>query len=286
MNALQWVDEKPLREKLSQELAGLSKDLLKLEQSVESYFTQDLPQFQTWLTYHFADQLAQISDLERKVCALGHHLEESLKLSVDMDLRPEDLFANWTREQMLEKVFSDEVSAEESVQEDLPVSEKKNISGDARDVYRRIVRCLHPDLRGALTGAEKNLWVKAQQAYARDDAFELRRIEHCLRCGDLKAEPLTCSEMMKQASEFRKKFLDLKSELECIQNERAWNFCKKKSYQSLEREIEIEYRSTLKALKAKESHLTKTLDSWLTQDTVVPAAKQRRRAPKTQQSLF
>lgn len=287
MRSLVRVDEGPIRKKIQNELSALACRLSKLESSVEAYFSRDLPQYQAWLNTHFAERLGQISELEKRVCALGHHLEESLNLSVKMNVRPEDLFANWSADQIMEKILSDQEGSEEP-QAEFEAPQKVTASDEAKNTYRRIARCLHPDVKGALSDAEKNLWIKAQRAYATSNTFELKRIEESLRCCNLEAEPLTCSEMLRQLSDFEKKYKELEAELKCIQSERAWNFCNKKSLHQLERELDTEYSSTVRDLKSKESHLSKTLNSWLEQkeSKQVPTTKPKRRTHKSQESLF
>lgn len=286
MKTVLGVDEGPIREKIQNELSTLACRLAKLESSVEAYFSRDLPQYQAWLNTHFAERLNQIFELEKRVCALGHHLEESMDLSLKQNVRPEDLFANWSKEQIMEKILAD-AEANETPQEELEAPRKIASSAESREIYRRIARCVHPDVRGNLTECEKNLWVKAQKAYAKNDAFELQRIEQNLKCGKIKFEPLTCSEMLKQLSDFEKKYKELEAELSCIQSERAWNFCEKKSLAQLQKELDTEYRSTLRDLKSKEEHLNKTLNSWIEQkESKAPTAKSKRRSHKSQESLF
>lgn len=288
MKALLRVDEGPIREKLQNELAELSRNLEELERGLESYFSRDLPQYQSWLNHHFSDQLSEINLLEKKVSALGHHLEESVQLSVKMNLSPEELFANWSEDQILEKILKED-PRESPEQEDLLDSPTKiSPNDDSREIYRRIARSLHPDVKGSLTEAEKNLWVKAQKAYSQNDSFELSRIEDHLRSGNEEAEPLTCSEMLRQLDDFKKKYEALKSELTCIRQERAWNFCAKKCLTQITRELTTEHKAVLRDLKSKEEHLHKTLQSWLTKkEKVAPlASKPKRRVHKSQESLF
>jgi hypothetical protein len=237
------------------------------------------------LNHHFADQLSQINQLEKKVCALGHHLEESVQLSVKMNLRPEELFANWSEEQILEKIMAEEEIIDSFEQEELLETKTKiAVSDESREIFRRLARSLHPDLRGTLSEAEKNFWVKAQKAYAQNDSFELQRIESSLKSGTLEAEPLSCSEMLRQLDDFKKKYRELEAELRCIRSERAWNFCSKKCLSQLTKELDTEYKAVLRDLKGKEEHLQKTLHSWMQPKESKPKA--RKRSHKSQESLF
>ena len=288
MNALLWVDEGPLRKNLEKGLEELSLRLRELESSIETYFSKDLPQYQSWVNHHFADDLVQIALLEKKVRCLGQHVEESVQISMQMNLHPAELFAEWTEEEMLEKIMSeeDEVPAENDSELDIP--SKEAASGDTREVYRRIVRCLHPDLRGdSLSEVEKNLWVKAQKAYAKNDVFELLRLEKNLRCGHLADEPVSYSELLRQLEDFQKRCQSLEAEMNCLKQERAWKFSAKKRHSEIEKEIHTEFRGTIRELKSKEQHLHKTVSSWIKgKVTQVATPKPKKRASKSQVSLF
>lgn len=288
MTTLQWIDERPIRRKLEAELAAHAEELATLETTIGEYFSRDLPQYQSWINYHFADDLVQITLLEKKVLALGNHIEESIELSMKMKLHPTDLFAGWTEDQILDKVLSTE---EECAKHEAPVEASSApqvpACSEARELYRRIARCLHPDLRGQVGEIEKNLWVKAQAAYAKNDIFELQRIEQNIRCGDLKAEPITCGELLRQLQDFRTQQQDLKKELGCLKQERAWQFSQRKNMSHLEREVQSEFRNTLKELKSRENYLHKTLSSWVSDPTPSESTtKARKRNHKSQVSLF
>jgi len=47
---------------------------------------------------------------------------------------------------------------------------------ELRDLYRALVKRLHPDLRPELTETERNLWHRVQEAYERGDVEELRAL--------------------------------------------------------------------------------------------------------------
>ncbi len=289
MTNLQWIDERPIREKLEKELKKHAIELVELEATIDEYFSKDLPQYQSWVNYHFADELLQMNVLEKKVVSFGNHIEESIQLSMEMKLHPSELFAGWSEEQILDKILQEEAQKpDEELNLEGSSSSSEPASDEAREIYRRIARCLHPDLRQDAVGeVEKNLWVKAQSAYGKNDVFELQRIEQNIRCGNLEAEPITCSELIRQLEDFRKRHIALQEELKCLSKERAWKFSGRKSMANIEKELQSEFRSTLKDLKSRETYLHKTLSSWV-KDTAPPEAnsKLRKRTHKSQVSLF
>lgn len=285
MHSLLWIDEKPLRESLLGQLSEISKKLGGLRSQLDNYFSKDLPQYQSWVNQHFAAQLTEISQLEKKVCALGYHLEETVQLSLQTGRRPEELFAHWSKEEIVENLLKDEIEQGDFIEGLEESGVKKVVQHETRELYKRIVRRLHPDTRGELSEREKNLWVQAQRAYSQNDSYELFKIEQALSKGDTEVEPLSFSELLSQLEDFKKRLMQLESELSCLQMERAWGFSKKKNLSSLEGEITQEHQATLRDLKAKELHLSQTLNSWLEPKAKV-AAKPRKKASRAQESLF
>ena len=55
-----------------------------------------------------------------------------------------------------------------------PMAEEE--ARELRDLYRALVKRLHPDLNADLTDAERHLWHRVQQAYDRADIEELRAL--------------------------------------------------------------------------------------------------------------
>lgn len=50
MLELLWIDERPLRKALEQELKELSCELQGVEALIHDYFSRDLPQYQAWVS--------------------------------------------------------------------------------------------------------------------------------------------------------------------------------------------------------------------------------------------
>jgi hypothetical protein len=294
MTALLWVDERPLREKLHRELEELSSRVQNLESSVDEYFSKDLVQYQAWVNFRFADDLAQINELEKSVRILGRHVEESEQLSLQSLTNPRDLFealyGGESEEQILQKIFAQHEQEEraEKLEEEICVEGQTKISAgrDAREIFRKIAKHLHPDVRGTeLSDFEKNVWIKAQRAYSKNDTFELQRLECALRTSDDSAsEALSYSELCRQGADFQKKCESLETEVKILTGERAWQFSKRKTLSGLEREIQSEFKNTIKSLRTQETHFRRTLSSWLT-PTTKPTPR-RPRSQKSQTSLF
>ena len=295
MSELLWIDEGPLRESLQRELKALSQELQGVEALIHDYFSRDLPQYQAWVSLNFASQLEEISQLERKVQEMGAQIEETFQMSIELNLDPNKVY----QECSAQGVFRDTLKSSENDEREFEenesfeeicvnlTSQKNCAEAEAKEIFRRIIRAIHPDLRGeALVETEKDLWVRVQRAYAENDVYELLRLEeHLLSNKELPS--IAYSGLLAQAEHVREKIEKLRKEIILLRSERAWNFSQQKNLHSVEQELSFEFQSTLKELKQKQNHFLKTVDSLQARESKTKIPKKApKRAPKQQASLF
>ena len=291
MSNLLWIDEGPLRKALQQELEELSRELQEVEALIHDYFSRDLPQYQAWVSLNFASQLEEISQLEKKVQEMGAQIEETFQMSIDLNLDPSRVYQECSAQGFYENSQNIESNTDEGEAHEEQFqsfsSQKKTADSDAKEIYRRIIRAIHPDLRGAaLAESEKNLWVRVQRAYAENDVYELLRLEeHLLSKEDIPS--LSYSGLLVQSSHLKEKIKDLRKEIILLRSERAWNFSQQKNISSVEQELKYEFQATLKSLRQKQDHFLKTFDSLQSPGTKdKPVKKAPKRVSKLQASLF
>jgi hypothetical protein len=110
---------------------------------------------------------------------------------------PENLFDRETIRNFISET-GDELTEEEmeSLTEDvLEAAGKRDLVSECKSLYRKIVSLLHPDRAGEMTAQRKDLWLRAQDAYADGDVLSLRSILD--RCGaGTRDHYLTCSEVI------------------------------------------------------------------------------------------
>jgi hypothetical protein len=95
----------------------------------------------------------------------------------------------------------------------------------ARDIYRMIVRQLHPDHHGAMSEARKNLWHEAQEAYRRRDVAALHSV--LARCdnGAAGLGPHTPVSLIRRlTAQLRQAIQSTRSEIRRMKTDPAWNF--------------------------------------------------------------
>jgi hypothetical protein len=155
--------------------------------------------------------------------------------------------------------FSDE---EESVCDDVAARVKK--------LYRKIVRRLHPDARGSLSGAELELWYQTQAAYQGGDVFTLEFI--LARCDRVGTKQLRYSELLELVNEARERLAMLQRALVILAERRSWRF--RETTASHRRLLAQELRSELeseifqlhceqRALESRLSRMQQEAERWM-----------------------
>ncbi len=298
MGELIFVDEAPLRAQINKILSKTSFRIQELEELVDAYFSRDLPQFQFWLDKNYSDTLIELAQLEKKTNNLSCQIEETIQLSMQSEVNPASLFEHLMSEgHFCESLNNDADVVDEDDEKDAFTSEAQSKiakSNNSRDLFRKMARALHPDsLKRELSDNEKNIWVKAQAAYAKNDSYELSRLDALLSSmgtANTPDEPYSYSELLTQLDEFKQRLEKLNQEIYHLKNERAWGFSLRKDISPLKNIVESEFSSQIKDLKKREKELERTIKTWTKPredlSCVANAATKRRKAPRAQSSLF
>ncbi len=95
----------------------------------------------------------------------------------------------------------------------------------ARDLYRTIVRRLHPDHHGAMSEARKNLWHEAQEAYRRRDVNALYNV--LARCENGESglgQHTPVSLIRRLTAQLKQAIQSTRSEIRRMKTDPAWNY--------------------------------------------------------------
>jgi Plasmid pRiA4b ORF-3-like protein len=138
---------------------------------------------------------------------------------------PENLFDRETIRNFISEA-GDELTEEEmeSLTEDvLEAAGKRDLVSECKSLYRKIVSLLHPDRAGEMTAQRKDLWLRAQAAYADGDVLSLRSILD--RCGaGTRDQYLTCSEVIEAIAQATIQLQAIEMFREREINEASWDF--------------------------------------------------------------
>src|SRR5581483_12113908 len=161
--------------------------------------------------------------------------------------------------------FGRERARRSTVDED-PASETETGSVDPRvkEIYRRLVRRLHPDLRADGDATVSSLWHEVQEAYA---ACDVARMELLLALSDLSNAPgasTTLSQMRSVLSELTRSVRALELTLVEARREDSWNFARTGPSEDLQLRVERQLKHDLALRQQRLEFLTGTIAGWAT----------------------
>ena len=131
-----------------------------------------------------------------------------------------------------------------------------------RELYRRLVRRLHPDLRADGSAAASALWHETQEAYA---AADVARMEILLALSDIEANRTadqTVSQMQAVLIELDRALRALEKSLQEAEGEDAWDFARLGPGPDLHSRVERQLKSELAHRQQRLRGLTQIIQGW------------------------
>lgn len=140
--------------------------------------------------------------------------------------------------------------------------EPAEIDPRVKELYRRLVRRLHPDLRADGSAAVSALWHEVQEAYA---ASDIARMELLLALSDLSGRfgvGTTLSQMRSVLAELNRSVRALEQSLVEAQREDAWNFVRIGPSDNLRSSVERQLKHDLASRQDRLNMLDRTIAEW------------------------
>jgi hypothetical protein len=168
------------------------------------------------------------------------------------EMRSENTRRRATRERVTRKLEGEE-----------EVEVERKVDARVKELYRILVRRLHPDLRADANAAVSALWHEVQEAYA---ASDVPRMEILLALSDIEANHVSnqtsVAQMRAVLAELERALRALEKSLLEAEAEDAWNFAQTGPTSGLRLRVELELKSDLAARTRHLDILTKTIAEW------------------------
>jgi hypothetical protein len=203
--------------------------------------------FQEWVQKFLGTNPAKMDDdaYSTSFEVFKSHMFVRPEITLDRsDVRPEDV----------RRSAVEEDSASES--------EPGTIDPRVKEIYRRLVRRLHPDLRADGDPTVSSLWHEVQEAYA---AGDVARMELLLALSDLSDTPgasTSLSQMRSVLSELTRSVRALELSLVEARREDSWNFARTGPSEDLQLRVERQLKHDLAVRQQRLELLTGTLAGW------------------------
>ena len=142
-----------------------------------------------------------------------------------------------------------------------------------KELYRLLVRRLHPDLRADGSAAVSALWHEVQEAYG---ASDIAHLEILLALSDIESDRFSyqtsVSQMRAVLAELTRALFALEDSLRQARDEDAWGFARTGAMPGLRERVERELKATLRMRSERLELLQRTIADWsrspLTQRTM------------------
>ncbi|MEO7725284.1 MAG: J domain-containing protein, partial [Chthoniobacterales bacterium] len=138
----------------------------------------------------------------------------------------------------------------------------EEVDARVKELYRRLVRRLHPDLRADGSAAVSALWHEVQEAYAAND---VARMEILLALSDIETNRTadqSLSQMHAVRAELERALQALAKSLREAESEDAWDFARTGSTPDLRSRVERELKHDLMGRTRRLDLLTRTIAEW------------------------
>ncbi len=138
----------------------------------------------------------------------------------------------------------------------------EEVDARVKELYRRLVRRLHPDLRADGSAAVSALWHEVQEAYA---ASDVARMEILLALSDIETRRTadqSLSQMHAVQAELERALQALSKSLLEAEGEDAWDFARIGPNPGLRLRVERELKSDLAGRTRRLDILTRTIAEW------------------------
>lgn len=141
--------------------------------------------------------------------------------------------------------------------------EEKKVDARVKELYRILVRRLHPDLRADASAAVSALWHEVQEAYA---ASDVARMEILLALSDIESRHVgnqtSVSQMRAVLAELERALRALEKSLLEAEGEDAWNFAQAGPNEDLRLRVQRELKSDLAVRTMRLNVLTESIAAW------------------------
>jgi hypothetical protein len=142
-------------------------------------------------------------------------------------------------------------------------AEEAKVDARVKELYRILVRRLHPDLRADANAAVSALWHDVQEAYAAGDVAQM---EILLALSDLESNEMgaqtSVGQMRLVLAELERALAALEKSLLEAEGEDAWNFAQIGPTSNLRTRVERELKSQLAVRTLRLDVLTNTIAAW------------------------
>lgn len=252
--ALVLVDGTKIRKQIKQHYEKAVRDLAKARDELEHFQETDVPQFSRWVSNQFGAILTEIRNTARRIQEFDQKLAEMEREVVLAGVPPGRAYQRVmnryrqeekqtrqdpneeTRDEADDSSYSSEGRGWKEEFADIPNSPHagREKGGRLKELYRALVRRLHPDTQEKQSPKKLEWWHQAQQAYEKGDEEQLEVILTLCEIEDAgSTERASLSLLQRITAQFKKNLRQIRKQLEKCRRDPAWQFSKRSDLATL-----------------------------------------------------
>lgn len=269
-----------LRTKVRKAYESALEKVETITKTIEFYRDQDEPAFTRWMRLTFGPSIEQLRSLKQELDSIQRTMleverialkyEVSLKRAYQFHLHPETApklppgFAkhapplpndsNFQRPPEADSSDTDEFSPEDFLDElmQLISAPPREDSRRMKEIYRILVRQLHPDAGAEGTEENMQLWHQCQAAYEEQNLARLETLLESIQ-GRQGASCLETpiSEWMRRTAALKKKLSQLRAELRACKSSEAWGCATQTPSPKVQSKITVEIQIDIDHMRAE-----------------------------------
>ena len=301
--ALIPIDGEPIRKKARRAYEKARHDLDQARVQLDQFHTQDRPAYERWMNTHFGPQLTALRELSRQVSEQqqtiaevedylwNHEVSEAEAYAAVQrrrarsasagpppepdrgnppDFADPDAEAEWDGKSE-EEAFNEFAKAfEEAYRQKFPPGfrpaakpAKPAAAASVKELYRTLVRKLHPDKQATMTAQKLEWWHEVQAAYADHDAERLATILGLVEMSEGEPSAHTNVALFQRlAARLKANLRDIKRQLTEHRRDPAWRFQQHPDLGALAAEVRLEFESALRQLNFTFSEHDARIRDW------------------------
>jgi hypothetical protein len=299
--ALVRVDGRRIRREIKADYERVVRDLAKAREEFGRFQQKDLPQFSRWVNSQFGALLTELRETSQKIQQCDMRLAQMEMEVIFLGVSPGRAYQrvmNREREESTEEEQSSNNSSRDSRDrhEDAPFgndfsgerqdfrqprraqSKPKKIGARLKELYRALVRRLHPDMNTEVGRKQLDWWHQAQEAYQKGDEEQLEVILTLCEIEEAgHTEKASLSVLQRITAQFKKTLRQIRRQLEQSRQEPAWRFSTRKDLAVLAASMKRQLTGELEIMRDELSALEEQLTAWAQQARRVRRPVYRRR---------
>ena len=305
--ALVLVDGRRIRQEIKEEYEKVVRDLAKARQELDRFQQKDVPSFSRWVNSQFGALLTELRETSQKIKECDDRLADMESEVIFLGVSPGRAYQRVMNRHRQEQEANAEEDCNEGTEDsnrrarrpsgpdydgdpfgrdEFPPSrrrQRKQQEAGARlkELYRALVRRLHPDMQTEVSRKKLDWWHQAQDAYQKRDEEQLEVILTLCEIEETgTVEKTSLSVLQRITKQFKKTLRQLTRQIEQSRKETAWRFSLRKDVATLAASMKRQLMRELDVMREELRMLEQQLAAWAEQArrTRRPVYRRRRTA--------